>query len=76
MARNGAAAARWLHRVLPNKSMNVVSLQDVSTEAALQYVQKRLPALEKFDSGEIRLAVDKVGGRINDLQLFVQKVYY
>ncbi|KAJ3325473.1 mitochondrial escape protein 2 [Boothiomyces sp. JEL0866] len=65
------AASRILGKVLPNKSIEHFHLSDASPEAALDYVKKRLG----HDLlSEIKEPIQKLGGRLHDLDIFINKI--
>lgn len=74
IARNAASAARPLNRALPNRGLNSVTLLDSSTGAALRYVMRRLENHEGLDLEYLETCIEIIGGRLTDLELFIQKV--
>ncbi|KAF8937304.1 RNA12 protein-domain-containing protein [Dissophora ornata] len=68
---NNVAAAKPLAKALPNMTFETIVLADASLESALEFVYKHLDRDEYPDLIE---AVETIGGRLTDLELFVQKV--
>ncbi|KAL1924976.1 uncharacterized protein VTP21DRAFT_4630 [Calcarisporiella thermophila] len=69
---NNVQANKTISRALPNKTFNIVTLSDASTETALEYVRKHLDQHE--DTPELVESVRMLGGRLTDLDLLVQRV--
>ncbi|KAJ3271571.1 mitochondrial escape protein 2 [Terramyces sp. JEL0728] len=65
------SASRVLGKVLPNKSIEHFHLADASPEGALAYVKKRL-GHELLN--EIKEPIQQLGGRLHDLDIFINKI--
>ncbi|ORX88802.1 hypothetical protein K493DRAFT_410813 [Basidiobolus meristosporus CBS 931.73] len=65
------AALKNLSKALPQKPIDVVTLRDASPENAMAYVQH---ALGTDDLPELKDSVSLLGGRLTDLDQFIQKV--
>lgn len=65
-----------LAKALPSKPFNTIALNDASPDSALQYVQSKLSELDSSFSlsPETKSHVAKLGGRLTDLELLVQKI--
>ncbi|KAI5481498.1 mitochondrial escape protein 2 [Pseudohyphozyma bogoriensis] len=65
-----------LAKALPSKPFNVISLNDASPEAAIQYIESKLAEADPNNvlPAESHVDVAKVGGRQTDLELLVQKI--
>lgn len=59
------------NKVLPNKSIEYFHLADASPDAALAYVKKRL-GHELLN--EIKVPIQELGGRLHDLDIFINKI--
>ncbi|KAI8606130.1 RNA12 protein-domain-containing protein [Dissophora ornata] len=68
---NNVAASKPLSKALPNMTFETIVLSDASLESAMEFVHKNLN--KKKYSGLIENVV-VIGGRLTDLELFVQKV--
>ncbi|RKP09762.1 RNA12 protein-domain-containing protein [Thamnocephalis sphaerospora] len=73
VCRNGAAAELPLNQAMPNRSFNVISLRDGGPSVALQYVRNRLSD-HAVPVEELIPCVEQLGGRLTDLESFVQKI--
>ncbi|KAI8927463.1 RNA12 protein-domain-containing protein [Entophlyctis helioformis] len=65
------AAVRELGKAVPTKSVETFTLRDATPESAMAYVRRRLP---EVPAATLRPMLDVLGGRLHDLDLFVQKV--
>ncbi|KAK9717133.1 mitochondrial escape protein 2 [Basidiobolus ranarum] len=65
------AALKHLSKALPQKPIDVVTLRDASPDNAMAYVQH---ALGTGDLPELKESVSLLGGRLTDLEQFIQKV--
>jgi RNA12 protein len=68
------AAVRAIGKVLPNKSLETITLSDASPETAMNYVQRRLFKTRTFAPEELKPALAGLGGRLNDLEMLIQKI--
>ncbi|KAG0209724.1 mitochondrial escape protein 2 [Mortierella sp. GBA30] len=68
---NNVAASKPLAKALPNMTFETVVLADATLDSALEFVYKHLDRDEFPDLIE---SVQVIGGRLTDLELFVQKV--
>jgi hypothetical protein len=73
VCRNGAAAELPLNHAMPHRSFSTISLRDGGPEVALNYVQNRL-GNKIIPVDQLLPCVEALGGRLNDLETFVQKV--
>ncbi|KAI9598202.1 RNA12 protein-domain-containing protein [Syncephalis fuscata] len=73
VCRNGAAAELPLNRAMPHKSFSTISLRDGGSEVALNYVKTRLGD-RYVATKRLVPCITALGGRLNDLETFVQKV--
>jgi hypothetical protein len=65
------SSLRVVGKVLPNKTVEQISVSDVSSDSALFYLRSRLPNINPTILGN---CVKGIGGRFNDLDLFIQKI--
>lgn len=65
-------AVQTLGKALPTKSLDIFHLADATPEAAISYVKRRLDPNFNLDS--IRSCIAGLGGRLNDLDLYVSKI--
>ncbi|KAF9582484.1 mitochondrial escape protein 2 [Lunasporangiospora selenospora] len=68
---NNVAASKPLAKALPNMTFETLVLADAPLESSLEYVYKHLDREEYPDLIE---PVQTIGGRLTDLELFVQKI--
>ncbi|KAG0369921.1 mitochondrial escape protein 2 [Gamsiella multidivaricata] len=68
---NNVAAAKPLAKALPNMTFETIVLADASLESALEYVYKHL---DRDEFPDLIKSVQTIGGRLTDLELFVQKI--
>ncbi|KAF9940936.1 mitochondrial escape protein 2 [Mortierella antarctica] len=68
---NNVAASKPLAKALPNMTFETIVLADATLDSALEFVYKHLDRDEFPDLIE---SVQTIGGRLTDLELFVQKV--
>lgn len=68
---NNVSASKPLSKALPNMTFETIVLADATLESALEFVYKYLDRDEFPDLIE---SVQTIGGRLTDLELFVQKV--
>ncbi|KAJ3204448.1 mitochondrial escape protein 2 [Entophlyctis luteolus] len=69
------AAAKYLSRALPNRTVETIALKDASFTASLAYAQRRLGLLPwQKAPAELEEGVRVLGGRLSDLELLVQKI--
>ncbi|KAF9585237.1 mitochondrial escape protein 2 [Lunasporangiospora selenospora] len=68
---NNVAAAKPLSRSLPNMTFETIILSDATLDSALEYLHKNL---DRVDYPNLAPFVKIIGGRLTDLELFVQKV--
>ncbi|KAI8057929.1 RNA12 protein-domain-containing protein [Syncephalis plumigaleata] len=73
VCRNGAAAELPLNRAMPHRSFSTISLRDGGPEVALNYVQNRLGD-RAVPVDHLMPCIQALGGRLNDLETFVQKI--
>ncbi|GAA5992192.1 hypothetical protein JCM10908_001812 [Rhodotorula pacifica] len=63
-----------LAKALPSKPFNLITLNDASPDASLQYVSAKLAAFDQTLPTSEHEAVALLGGRQTDLELLVQKI--
>ncbi|KAG0366425.1 RNA12 protein-domain-containing protein [Gamsiella multidivaricata] len=68
---NNVAAAKPLSKALPNMTFETIVLSDASLDSAMEFVYKHL---DKEEYPNLKKSVEVIGGRLTDLELFVQKV--
>ncbi|CAO3564188.1 unnamed protein product [Mortierella alpina] len=68
---NNVVASKPLAKALPNMTFETIVLADATLDSALEFVYKHLDRDEFPDLIE---SVQTIGGRLTDLELFVQKV--
>ncbi|KAF9565318.1 mitochondrial escape protein 2 [Mortierella alpina] len=68
---NNVAASKPLAKALPNMTFETIVLADATLDSALEFVYKHLDRDEFPDLIE---SVQTIGGRLTDLELFVQKI--
>lgn len=68
---NNVAAPKPLSKALPNVTFETIVLSDATQESAMEFVRKHL---DREDYPNITEPVSTIGGRLTDLELFVQKV--
>ncbi|KAF9435047.1 mitochondrial escape protein 2 [Entomortierella beljakovae] len=68
---NNVAASKPLSKALPSMTFETIVLSDASLDSALEFVHKRL---KKRKYPDLVDSVKVIGGRLTDLELFVQKV--
>ncbi|ORX62891.1 hypothetical protein DM01DRAFT_1330999 [Hesseltinella vesiculosa] len=69
---SNVSAGRTLAKVFPGRSFNSINLLDAPDEVAIEFLTKHLG--EENVTQEIRDIVDAFGGRLTELELFVQKL--
>lgn len=60
-----------LNTALPNMTFETIVLMDATLESSMEFVYKHL---DKGEYGNLTHCVKTIGGRLTDLELFVQKV--
>ncbi|KAF9951110.1 mitochondrial escape protein 2 [Mortierella alpina] len=68
---NNVATAKPLSKALPNMTFETIVLSDATLESAMEFVYKHL---DKEEYPNLIHPVKTIGGRLTDLELFVQKV--
>ncbi|KAF9364783.1 mitochondrial escape protein 2 [Mortierella sp. NVP85] len=68
---NNVAAPKPLSRALPNMTFETIVLSDATLESAMEFVNKNL---DHEDYPDLTEHVKVIGGRLTDLEMFVQKV--
>lgn len=68
---NNVSASKPLSKALPNMTFETIVLSDASLESAMEFVYKHL---DKEEYPNLMQSVKTIGGRLTDLELFVQKV--
>ncbi|KAF9175986.1 mitochondrial escape protein 2 [Mortierella sp. AD011] len=68
---NNVSASKPLSRALPNMTFETIMLSDATLESAMEFVYKHLDGAKYPALSE---SVKAIGGRLTDLELFVQKV--
>ncbi|KAG0304712.1 mitochondrial escape protein 2 [Dissophora globulifera] len=68
---NNVAASKPLSKALPNMTFETIVLTDASLDSAMEFVYKNL---DKEEHSNLMESVKVIGGRLTDLELFVQKV--
>ncbi|KAG0042886.1 mitochondrial escape protein 2 [Gryganskiella cystojenkinii] len=68
---NNVSASKPLSKALPNMTFEMIVLSDASLDSAMEFVYKHL---DKEDYPNLKKCVQIIGGRLTDLELFVQKV--
>ncbi|KAF8962253.1 mitochondrial escape protein 2 [Entomortierella lignicola] len=68
---NSVAASKPLSKALPNMTFETIVLSDATLGSALEFVYKHL---DKNQYPALSDSVKVIGGRLTDLELFVQKV--
>ncbi|KAF9106445.1 mitochondrial escape protein 2 [Mortierella sp. GBA35] len=68
---NNVAASKPLSKALPNMTFETIVLTDATLDSAMEFVYKHL---DKEEYGNLTHCVKTIGGRLTDLELFVQKV--
>jgi hypothetical protein len=68
---NNVAASKPLSKALPNMTFETIVLADATLESALEFVYKHL---DRDEYPDLITSVQTIGGRLTDLELFVQKV--
>jgi len=69
-------AVKILGKALPDRTFETISLSDAQPESAMRFVQKRLDAVRKDRNlTGLDRAIAALGGRLTDLQLFIEKIY-
>ncbi|KAG0261304.1 mitochondrial escape protein 2 [Mortierella polycephala] len=68
---NNVATSKPLSKALPNMTFETIVLTDATLDSAMEFVYKHL---EKDEYPNIINCVKTIGGRLTDLELFVQKV--
>ncbi|KAF9178843.1 mitochondrial escape protein 2 [Haplosporangium sp. Z 767] len=68
---NNVATSKPLTKALPNMTFETIVLTDATLDSAMEFVYKHL---EKDEYPNIIDCVKTIGGRLTDLELFVQKV--
>lgn len=63
-----------LAKALPSKPFNLITLNDASPDASLQYVSAKLAAFDQALPTDDHASVAQLGGRQTDLELLVQKI--
>ncbi|KAF9354019.1 mitochondrial escape protein 2 [Mortierella sp. AD094] len=68
---NSVSASKPLSKALPNMTFETIVLSDATLESAMEFVYK---LLDHTKYPALRESVKVIGGRLTDLELFVQKV--
>ncbi|KAG0237717.1 mitochondrial escape protein 2 [Actinomortierella wolfii] len=68
---NNVTASKPLAKALPNKTFETVVLADATLESAMEFVHKHL---DQSEFPTLKKSVETIGGRLTDLELFIQKV--
>ncbi|KAG0317887.1 mitochondrial escape protein 2 [Dissophora globulifera] len=68
---NNVAASKPLSKALPNMTFETIVLTDASLDSAMEFVYKNL---DREEHPNLMESVKVIGGRLTDLELFVQKV--
>ncbi|KAF9975836.1 mitochondrial escape protein 2 [Actinomortierella ambigua] len=68
---NNVTASKPLAKALPNRTFESVILADATLESAMEFVHKHL---DQSEFPTLKKSVETIGGRLTDLELFVQKV--
>ncbi|KAF9294546.1 mitochondrial escape protein 2 [Mortierella antarctica] len=68
---NNVAASKPLSKALPNMTFETIVLSDATLDSAMEFVYKHL---DKEEYPQLMQSVKTIGGRLTDLELFVQKV--
>ncbi|KAG0308195.1 mitochondrial escape protein 2 [Dissophora globulifera] len=68
---NSVAASKPLAKALPNMTFETIVLADATLESALEFVYKHL---DRDEYPDLIKSVQTIGGRLTDLELFVQKI--
>ncbi|KAF9195937.1 mitochondrial escape protein 2 [Haplosporangium sp. Z 11] len=68
---NNVAASKPLSKSLPNMTFETIVLTDATLESALEFVYRHL---DRDEYPNLIESVQTIGGRLTDLELFVQKV--
>ncbi|KAG0021701.1 mitochondrial escape protein 2 [Podila clonocystis] len=68
---NNVSASKPLSKALPNMTFETIVLSDASLDSAMEFVYKHL---DKEEYPHLMQSVKTIGGRLTDLELFVQKV--
>ncbi|KAK9895624.1 hypothetical protein P389DRAFT_152177 [Cystobasidium minutum MCA 4210] len=73
---DSVAVSKSLARALPSRPFSSITLTDATSENALQYVQKKLEEYGKEDllKGDNKAAIERIGGRLTDLETLIQKM--
>ncbi|KAG0347787.1 mitochondrial escape protein 2 [Podila humilis] len=68
---NNVSASKPLSKALPNMTFETIMLSDATLDNAMEFVYKHL---DKSEYPHLRRSVQTIGGRLTDLEMFVQKV--
>ncbi|KAG0334793.1 mitochondrial escape protein 2 [Podila horticola] len=68
---NNVTASKPLSKALPNMTFETIVLSDATLDSAMEFVYKHL---DKEEYPQLIQSVKTIGGRLTDLELFVQKV--
>ncbi|KAF9576301.1 mitochondrial escape protein 2 [Mortierella alpina] len=68
---NNVATAKPLSKALPNMTFETIVLSDATLDSAMEFVHKHL---DREEYPNLIRPVKTIGGRLTDLELFVQKV--
>ncbi|KAG0096400.1 mitochondrial escape protein 2 [Podila epicladia] len=68
---NNVSASKPLSKALPNMTFETIVLSDATLDNAMEFVYKHL---DKEEYPQLMRSVKILGGRLTDLELFVQKV--
>ncbi|KAG0238641.1 mitochondrial escape protein 2 [Mortierella sp. GBA43] len=68
---NNVAASKPLSKALPSMAFETVILKDASLESSLEFVYKNV---DRDEFPDLIKPVQTIGGRLTDLQLFVQQL--
>ena len=61
---------------LPNRSIKNIIVSDATPQEALEYVKRRMnkEKVDIYDTDDLMDALTKIGGRMQDLESYIQKI--
>ncbi|KAJ9121916.1 hypothetical protein QFC24_004498 [Naganishia onofrii] len=71
---DSATVAKALTRAIPTKPLNAISLSDADSENSMNYILNKLGVQKNSISTKDAQLIEKVGGRMIDLELLVYKI--
>ncbi|KAJ9114774.1 hypothetical protein QFC22_005650 [Naganishia vaughanmartiniae] len=71
---DSATVAKALTRAIPTKPLNAISLADADSENSMNYILNKLGVQRNSISSRDVQLIEKVGGRMIDLELLVYKI--